>query len=319
MGSKISKPLFVILSKILTILGLVFFSFLILVGQFQDAKAKDSIQNQDKPALKYKILSLPRLSADLPDGTLAWATIDQLHPTQSQTGRRTVKERRNKFEDLLKEDGDEFSKKLFKELREHYVVPVILANTPEYDTRHGHLSALGFMTDRHHTTQALAELYLRTYGKKAIYKPIYDEKDRPLNFVLVRVVSNKTHLSTKELENFLTRKNRSYMDNWTRSWDGGARIREIDFRSLPETVLETTDNPFRGFVSDMQERGIIPKNQRDFSQFRIAESILENKLATWDEVSHKPGNDEYEEAVDRVKKYYKNRTFAVSCKKIFRR
>ncbi|MFN7825272.1 MAG: ParB/Srx family N-terminal domain-containing protein [Pseudobdellovibrionaceae bacterium] len=258
------------------------------------------------PSVKNEILSLPRLSEALPEGTLAWATIEQLHPTQPQTGKTAVKERRKKFEDLLKEDGEKFSKKLYKELKEKYIVPVIIGATPRYDSRFGLYPTLGYLTDRTHTTRALAEMYVRTYGPEAIRTTFVDERGRPLNYVLVRVTKNKAQLSTSEFERYLSTGNRSYLENWTRADSGETKIQRIKVSDLPETVLETTNNHFRGFVSDLQDREIIPGDSHDFSQFRIAETLLKKGLASWDEVSAKPGSRAYEAVVDRVEKYYES-------------
>src|ERR1035437_335633 len=86
----------------------------------------------------FDIRNLPRLSEDLKPGTLAWATVDQLHPMQPQTGKREVNRKRKVFKELQTEDVAKFPKKLFKMMiKEDYIAPIFIGKTPENDSRYG--------------------------------------------------------------------------------------------------------------------------------------------------------------------------------------
>lgn len=231
------------------------------------------------------IQSIPRLQAGLPVGTIAWATPDQLHPTQPQTGKREVLRKTERFKELLKDGGASFSKDLYELSYEKSISPVYIGPTPKTDSRAGHEPVLGYITDRTHGSNAQSEMIRQAYGDLAMSQPLFDKKGRPLNFVLVRVMADRSMLSVEEFNAEMVANRRCYLKKWVRGSSGETLIQPISFESLPERVVDTTDNPFRGLVGELQHEKLLGRSQVEFSQFVYAEALQSHHILDWDEIS----------------------------------
>jgi hypothetical protein len=244
------------------------------------------------------IRHLPRLSANLPKGTIAWATIDQLHPLQPQTGKREVTDKEAKFENLLRTNFEKFSPDLYEYLYSKTMIPVFIGKTPRSDSRYGKEKILGFASDRTHTANAMAELIEYYYGKRGLREPIYDAKDRPVNVVIVRVASNLSGYTPTRFANAMVKNNHGYFVNWSQADDGSTVLEPITFKQLPEKVYQTTDNPFRSVISSLIHNNDIQKRNTDFYQFRKAEKLANAEVVTWDSISEDASDKNYRRAVD---------------------
>jgi len=247
---------------------------------------------------------IPRLKAGLAPGTIAWATPDQLHPTQPQTGLREVKRKAKRFEDMLKDDGKSFSKELLEFAYKNSVSPVFIAATPKKDSRAGEMDVLGFITDRTHGSNAQSHMIKKIYGKKGYREPIYDERGRPLNFILVKIMGDQSKMSEKEFAEFMVKNKHCYLKDWKRGADGETIVEDIDFAGLPETVYQTTDNPYRGLVGALQHDKELGRSDSDFSQFVDAQALLKHKIVEWDEISLDATDKEYNKAEKAAAKFF---------------
>ncbi len=247
------------------------------------------------------IEKLPRLSADLPEGTVAWATLDQLHPTQPQTGKREVLHKIDMFKDAMKDDGKKFSKDFFK-LAQKQMAPAYIAKTPIGDSRYGKEPVLAYITDRTHGSSALSELYVKKFGPEALSKPLFDKKGRPLNYVLVKVSGNKTAFTEAQFKDFMVKENHTYLENWTRGKKGETLINKISFDQLPEKVIQTTDKPWRAYIGELQDEGL-RKVAVDYSQFKMAKKLNASGEVTWDDLTS--SEKKYEHAKEKGMKFFK--------------
>lgn len=246
------------------------------------------------------IEKIPRLSADLPEGTVAWATLDQLHPTQPQTGKREVIRKIDMFKDAMKDDGKKFSKDFF-ELAQKQMAPAYIAKTPLSDSRYGKEPVLAYITDRTHGSNALSELYVKKFGPEALSKPLFDKKGRPLNYVLVKVSGNKTALSETQFKDFMVKENHTYLENWSRGKKGETVIEKITFDQLPEKIIQTTDNPWRAYIGELQDEGL-RRVAVDYSQFKMAKELNNSGEVTWDDLTS--SEKKYEHAKEKGMKFF---------------
>jgi hypothetical protein len=261
-------------------------------------------RNDNVPSMS----DIPRLQAGLPPGTIAWATVDQLHPLQPQTGKREVRRKRKSFRDLLSENEEKFPKKLYKFLyRGGIIVPVIIGKTPKTDSRYGSQDFLGYNTDRTHSSNALADLIYKKYGKKGLSEPIYDENGRPLNFILVKVVEDRSKLAPSLFSKLMVREDHTYLRLWSRGRRGNTVITDIDFNELPEKVYETTDNPYRGLIGEAQNKHYVGKSDTDFSQFAQAEALYNGTDIKWDDISSEATDKQYDKALEQTEKFFDSR------------
>ena len=252
------------------------------------------------------ISELPRLRAGLPAGTIAWATPDQLHPTQPQTGWREVERKVQRFEDLLEDKGQRFSQKLFEFAYNSSISPVVIGPTPTSDSRYGSEAVLGYVTDRTHGSNAQSRMIKKIYGKKGLSEVLTDGEGRPLNFVLVRVMADRSDLTTPEFNSFMVTNRYCYLENWRRGKKGKTVIEKIDFADLPEKVYETTDNPYRGFIGELQHLGKVGRSETAFSQFVMARALVEHDVVEWDEIDLKAKAKAFEKAVKAGTKFFKS-------------
>jgi len=257
------------------------------------------------------IKDIPRLRAGLAPGTVAWATLDQLHPTQPQVGMREVLRKAKRITELLKDGGKKFSKELYQRMYRKGIAPVYIGQTPASDSRYGTQRALGYNTDRTHSTHALAKVIKEVYGKKALSEPIYDEKGRPLNFVLVKVMADQSQMSEKEFAEWMVANKDCYLENFIFKKNGDTEIEKIAFSQLPEKVYETTDNPFRGLIGEMQNQDMLAKSEQDFSEFEKAEALVRNNVVRWPQIDENASEKEYAAAEKDADRYL--RSAAGSC------
>ena len=280
---------------------------LLLIAMFIALPASPAWAGQGKDKVP-DIRDIPRLKPGLKPGTLAWATIDQLHPTQPQTGKREVKRKRKIFLDLVPKNDKKFPKRFYKFLyRNNLISPVFIAKTPEYDSRHETHDFLGYISDRTHTENAIADMIYKRFGEDALTEPILDEKGRPLNFVLVRVVEDRSKLTPSLFARLMVREDHSYLELWSRGRNGNTVISPIDFTELPETVYETTDNPYRGLIGEAQNRRYLGRSKTDFSQFVAAKALYQNTKIPWDDISHDASDKQFEKAMDQAKDFFDSR------------
>ncbi len=282
-----------ILKKLLVILFLQPF--------FSVASASEKAAQPEIPSIQ----ELPRLQAGLKPGTIAWATPDQLHPTQPQTGiRAALRKLEKNFRPLLAKNKNNFSKELYEFAFERSVAPVYIAKTPRDDSRFGRQNVLGYITDRTHGSFAQSQLIEEVYGSEALIDPLFDKKGRPLNFILVKVMADESESTTKEFEDFMIKNKHCYLNNWSRSATGETIISPIAFGELPEQVLETTDNPFRGLVGDLQHEKELDRSSENFSQFTLAEALLKSQLVAWDEIKLTSSKKDYARAFKRAADFF---------------
>ena len=251
------------------------------------------------------ILELPRLSKKLSPGTLAWATVDQLHPMQPQTGLREVLRKTDDFVELLQRARGKFPDELFETmLKRNYIIPVYLGNTPGYDSRYGREEILAYGTDRTHKASALAYAYRRVYGLESLSEPVFSKRGRPLNVVLVRVMENKTDLSAEQFAKKMIQDRHVYLEQWSRGKKGGVQIDKITFPELPEKVYETGDNPFRGVIGALQHQGWLERIPVDFSQFALAKKLAQSGVVNWDDISLEATSKRYKGALERAADFF---------------
>ena len=253
------------------------------------------------------IQDLPRLQAGLKPGTIAWATSDQLHPTQPQVGvRAALRKLKKKFLPLLEKNKANFSKDLYELAYEQSVAPVYIGKTPKSDSRFGRQDVLGYITDRTHGSFAQSKLIEDVYGSGTLIDPLYDKKGRPLNFILVKVMADKSESSTKEFADFMIKESHCYLKDWSRGESGETVIRSINFAELPEKILETTDNPFRGLIGDLQHEKDLDRSTENFSQFTFAEVLLKSRLITWDEIKLSASAKVYSYAFKKASQFFES-------------
>ena len=279
-------------------LGL-FYSFLVSAFLFSFALAQSK---SDMPDIR----DIPRLQAGLPPGTLAWATSEQLHPTQPQTGHREVARKAKMFEEMLRKGGDKFSKELFEFAYTHSVSPVFIAKTPSFDSRFGAEPVLGYITDRTHGSDAQSQMLRKIYGKKGLRIPILDKKGRPLNFILVKVMGDMSNMDFASFVKFMEDNKHCYLKNWKRGPHGSTVIEDIDFMELPELVTETTDNPYRGLIGELQHDKELGRSSSDFSQFIDAEALVDHHIVSWDEISETASKKAYRRALEKADEFFKS-------------
>lgn len=267
------------------------------------------------------IRTIPRLRAGLEPGTIAWATVDQLHPTQPQTGKREVKRKREKFEDMQKRG--EFSQQLFEYLYNEGLSPVYIGVPLAGDSRENEMSELGYLVDRTHGSNALADLYVKLYGRKSLHDPIYDSDGRPLNYVLVKVQGDLSKKSSTDFVHYMVENRFCYLKLWKRRDGGGTRIRDIAFSDLPETVYQTTDNPYRSLIGALQHEHELGRSSVDFSQFVDAEALIHEHIVEWDDISKKASDESFHKALKRADDFFESKQarnlpgVEVKCHKLF--
>lgn len=264
---------------------------------FAHAVDPDEVAAQAIPDIK----DLPRLRAGLPPGTIAWATPDQLHPTQPQTGKREVQRKAEKLKDLLRANGGKFSRKLYEYVYQKRLIPVYVAKTPESDSRYGKEEILGYATDRTHGSNAQSQVIKDIYGKAGLSQVIYDKDGRPLNFILVKVMEDDTYMSEKEFKKYMVENDHCYLYKWSRGKKGVTDVQKISFYDLPERVLDTTDNPYRGLVGRLQYLGLLGRSDSDFSQFVVAEALLKYNVVDWDSISLQATERSFTRAIREAK------------------
>lgn len=250
------------------------------------------------------IRTLPRLTKGLPAGTIAWATVNQVHPAQPQTGKREVRYKLKRFQTMLPDHPHKFPKELYEYLYKFASSPVYIGPTPSNDFRAGAVSVLGYVTDGTHDTEGLGNMIVERFGEEGLSKAQFDEKGRPLNFILVKVLADQSNLSPEEFAQFMEKGNLTYLKRWERAADGQTRIESIGFFDLPETVMQTTDNPYRGLVGKIQRDGKLGKIETPFSQFIAAEHLV--PAVDWDEISLEATTKAYEKAQERAEKVVKS-------------
>ena len=293
------------LIRILSAIALVFVSLICLAdnnlsGQPTDTTAETKKDETPAP----DILSLPRLARGLPVGAIAWATINQLHPTQPQTGKREVTRKSRDFEALLPKDNSKFPKKLYEDLYHDSITPVYIATTPPQDSRYGQEPVLGYVTDRTHGSNAMGEMIKKTWGKKALRAPILDDKGRPLNFVIVQVRGDLSDKTPGRFAAYMVQNNFGYLKLWSRAKDGSTAISDISFFQLPENVMDTTDNPYRALVGELQHEKKLRRVATDFSQFIDAEGLLSHHVVSWDQISLDASDKVYGKALKAAEDFF---------------
>jgi len=253
-----------------------------------------------------QIHEIPRLSGDLPEGSLAWATVDQLHPAQPQTGFREVQSTTQDFLQLLRHSAGDFPTGLFETLlKKGYIIPVHLTRTPEWDSRSGRQDVLGFATDRTHEAAALALAYASFFGQEGLSEPRYDAEGRVLNFILVRVVQNHCDLRPSQFAERMEQGQNCYLTEFYRQSDLSSGFRRLKFWDLPEKVHQTTDNPYRGLIGALQRRGEIKKTGVHFAEFDLAAELARLGVVHWDEISSRAGPKRYQRALQRAADYFR--------------
>jgi hypothetical protein len=255
----------------------------------------------------FDIRTLPRLRAGLAVDTLAWATVDQLHPTQAQTGLREVNRKARDFVELLeKRKEGRFPNELYDTLlARNYIVPVYIGKTPEQDSRYGREEVLGFATDRTHTAAALAKAYKKFFGESAYQQPQFSGHNRVINFVLVRVKGDKADLSCDKFGAYMVEHNHCYLEHWTEGANGAAAIKRLKFWALPEKVCETEDNPYRGVIGQLQHLGVLRRSPVEFSQFIAAKVLEQAQVVKWSDIALDVGSNAYAKAVDKAAEFFK--------------
>jgi hypothetical protein len=282
------------------------------------AESSELVQSGDSltQALSHinDIRKLPLLKKGLKPGTIAIAFADQLHPTQDQTGHKELRDFKIPFfEDLLKKDGKEFSENLFKEILKHKSIsPVFLYPPLEADSRHGQFETLGWVTDRTHGSDAQSHVYKKAYGHSGLDQLLFDEKGRPLNFILVQVQEDLSHLSESEFIHYMQRNSHCYLEKFERTPDGETEIKKSSFRDLPEKVYETKDNPFRGLIGVLQhlKPKVLGHNNSDFFQFIDAKALAQSKVVSWDEIDKQASDKVYNKALKKAEKFFKSKQAA---------
>jgi hypothetical protein len=247
--------------------------------------------------------TIPPLSKDLPAGTIAWALINQEHPSQPQTGHWEVKRKFKIFRDLYKKADGKFPQELYERMYREFIVPGYLGPVKRTDKRYGKTDSLFYLDDRTHTSFGDAMAIEKTYGVKALSTPLFDDEGRPLNFILVKVIENKSDMTFRKFADFMTDNDHAYLQYWSEAKDGGTSIRRISFNDVPDQVYETTDNPFRSLVSWAQEKGIIGRSTSDFAQFVDAEIIVKNTKIGWGEIDDTASKKELKKARKRLRKF----------------
>ena len=284
--------------------------------------------------LELDIEQIRPLEKGMKPGTIAYVLVDQLHPTQPQTGKREVERKIKNLKSKLKSNGQKFSKDFFKEMIDQ-MAPVYLAKTPQGDSRVGKYDFLAYLTDRHHGADAMSQLYKELYGKQGRHEVFVDDKGRALNVMLVRVVEDKTDLNEKEFSEFMVKNNRGFFEIWSEGSKGETRIDVLKFNQLPTHIWDTTDNPYRSVIGDLQKQKHLEKLNFEFSQFYLAKELVQAEVLQWQDISLSASDQDYEaglekaqiffdenkdEIIDRLKKKYEkpNPSGTQVCEKIFR-
>ena len=187
------------------------------------------------------------------------------------------------------------------------VAPVYIGKTPKFDSRYGRQDVLGYITDRTHGSYAQAKMIEEIYGPEALIEPLLDKKGRPLNFILVKVMADKSESTTKEFSDFMVDESHCYLKEWARGPDGETVIRPIPFAQLPEQILDTTDNPFRGLIGELQYEKELDRSTENFSQFTFAEALLKSQLIAWDEIKLSASEKTYEHAFKKASQFFESK------------
>lgn len=72
------------------------------------------------------IRDIPRIAPGLGPGTLAWALVSDLRPTQPQVGEDIVQTKKAKFEEKLNKNPRKFSEEFFDYIKRKQVAPIYL-------------------------------------------------------------------------------------------------------------------------------------------------------------------------------------------------
>lgn len=268
----------------------------------------------DTPAANIKVPALrdiPRLTADTPEGTIAWATIDQLHPTQPQVGGREVE---RKVVSLKKLKQRLTPDKFYEFLYLNRQVPVFIGPVPPSDTRSGKYKGLAYPTDRHHAASAITTLETELMStdpvgrRDALSEPILVD-GLPTNFVLVKVVGNKmtegpTPPTFAEFAKFMTEpgRNRVYLQDWKPGTGGLPAINEIPFENLPSRIWEMTDNPWRS-ATGLLKLSLPGLYGTDFAQFKTAEYLVSKGFLKYEDIGPEATFKTYVKSIRAARKH----------------
>ena len=286
------------------------FAFLQLTSILAEAKNHKNKSSQSSD-LEQKISTpdfdqIPRLRAGLPVGTIAWVLPEQLHPTQPQTGKREIERKKENLKKRLKDHGKKFSKKLYNFVYSQgpataYISPSLTVETSR---------PIVYITDRTHSTEAQSEMIRDLYGEKALTKTIKDSKGLPLNFILVQVMGDKSELSESAFVDFMVRERHCYLKEWSRAKDGTTLVQDINFEDLPQNVWQTTDNPYRGLIGELQSQALLGRTPMNFSQFIDAAALEKANVVSWDEIDLKAGKKTYANAVKKAAYFFSSQLAA---------
>lgn len=263
---------------------------------------QSNAQEEDKSI--PDILKIPRLAPGLEVGTIAWATPDQLHPTQAQTGKREVKRKTQEYLQLINTDKSKFSRAYYEMVFKKIIAPVYLGAVPKKDSRKNMESFLGYLSDRTHGVNALSEVIRLTYGAAALSQALYDNEGRPLNFILVRVMEDSTQIPHDDFIKSMVDNKHAYLKFWSRKKSGDTKIEKIDFSDLPEKVYETTDNPYRGLIGELQHAKKLGRSNSDYSQFIDAEALVKNSIVDWDDITLDAKEEIYQKAFNKASDFF---------------
>lgn len=271
------------------------------------ALASIAVAGDDASSEPPDIRQLPRLREGLPPGTIAWATIDQLHPMQPQAGFREVKRKSGTLKEKLGKNENKFSEELYKFFYKESLAPVYVGPVPAWDSRFGRMRSLGYLTDRTHSSFAHSRVIKRVYGEHALSEPIYDKQGRPLNYVLVRVERDWSTMNEDDFARAACAERRCYLKRWNRAQSGETTIEDIPFAALPEKVYQTTENPYRDLLGDLQHDDKLARSSVPFSQFYLGEVLATDTdpVVSWDDIQSDAKDGDYDKAKGKAAKYFR--------------
>lgn len=264
------------------------------------------------------IRSISRLNANTPAGTIAWATIDQLHPTQPQVGGREV---RRKAAQLRKFMTTLTPQKFYEYLYLNRQVPIFVGPVNSEDSRAGKYASLAYPTDRHHAASAMNAVLMELINSNpALYRNSLTEpmlnQGFPTNVVIVRVVGNTLidsngAITFAEFAKFMAAPdaNRAYLREWQPSTDKDGRaakerpeITEIAFDKLPRTIWEMRDNPWRA-AAGLIKVSLPGYYGTDFAQFKTAEYLTSNGYLKYSDIGPGASFQSYYSSVSKARRH----------------
>ncbi len=263
------------------------------------------------PDIQIKGQDIPHLRPGLPVGTIAWVLPIEIQPSQPQVGENEIERKKNEFEDEFKKKNKDiwdFSNDFLDFALKENVSPAYIVDVPTSDSRHGKLDHLAIITDRNHGAKAQSLMLREVFGNAALSEVFmsHDKESNPLNWHLVKVMGDLRGQPTSQIVDFLSKNGGLYLKKWSRGEDGSTQITPIHFDQLPETPLLTTNNPYRDFIGDLQHRDKAPRIPVNYSQFLMAEGLIQADLVKWDDIANY-GNKDYDKTADRVEDFFKSK------------